>query len=426
VWSDNVCQHRFSRLGRSFEADFTGEKTTPRIEIKDKSSHLFRFIINTCRTYWKEELEGEWTGGEKAKEEYVEKYKWNLEGVRLAATEKEEQMQNLTNKLFVIGYMLHSYKSAVNTWAVWMMENRISGEYESGGGSGKSLLVKFIENVKKVEKLNGRDKKLTENKHIGDRVTEETDLMVIEDANKHFDFNFFYNMITNDMNVNPKNMKSKVIKFEKSPKIIINSNFPPRDTDGSTSRRIIYMNFSDYYHEKNEGLEYEKSVKVSDDFGYVLWDSKYKEEYWNQDLNFLVDCLEFYLKCIKEGIDKIQPPMENLTERIRRQSIGERFLDWAEEYFAKTSSNLDKLLLKKEVFRAYKDATGENCSAKTFKDKISTFCKMKAYIETFNPAKAKGYDKDGKRIIRTAGGKTQEYIYIKSVGRELNEHIEEF
>ena len=89
--------------------------------------------------------------------------------------------------------------------------------------------------------LSGRNRKLTDNPHIYDRVTEYTDMVLIDDANAYLDFDFFFDVVTGDMTVNPKNNKSYEIPFEKAPKFCITSNYTLRKVDPSTEGRMLFF-----------------------------------------------------------------------------------------------------------------------------------------------------------------------------------------
>ena len=120
---------------------------------------------------------------------------------------------------------------------------------------------------------------MTKNPHIYDRVTEYTDMVLVDDANQYLPFEFFYDTITGVMTVNPKNNKSYEIPFTKSPKFCFTSNFPLRNSDDSTEARVLYTVFSDYYHEKTEQNTYRQTRKIADDFGKNLFDD-YNDDEW--------------------------------------------------------------------------------------------------------------------------------------------------
>ena len=141
--------------------------------------------------------------------------------------------------MFAIGYLLHQYKNRARPWAVFAIDNKISPEEESHGRSGKSFCFSALNIFKKSVTLPGRNPEITKNPHIYDRVTEYTDYILVDDADRYLPFEFFYDTITGVMTVNPKNNQSYEIPFSKSPKFCFTSNFPLRNSDDSTEARVL-------------------------------------------------------------------------------------------------------------------------------------------------------------------------------------------
>jgi hypothetical protein len=420
VWESDVSKYRFKRIDPSIICTYDTEKNKYEIEIKHTQSHYFRFLINTSRIYWREELEYRRLDKENSNEiddKYATDNKFSIYGARLTDEEIEEQCMHLINKMYVIGYLLHGYKSYAKALSVWLMENKVTDESESSGGSGKSLMIKFLKNLCNIVTLPGRDKELTKRQFFMDRVTEYTDIINVEDATKYFDFNAFYSFITGDMQITKKFEGSKEIDYKTSAKLVITSNFPPHEDDGSTMRRMLLCVFSDYYHHQTSKNDYTEHRRVYDDFGYELYNDLYKEEWWNEDFNFCVDCLQFYLYTLENNLI-VQPPMAKVNERISLAQIGENFKNWADVYFANESENLDKLIPRKDVFNDYCDTTGDKKTRdNTFKKKLHIWVRTKQYIECINPKQLQN-DKEG-RIIRKEAGKTMEFYYIQSKGAQI-------
>ena len=421
AWEKAVCKHDFKRIDPAFVAHWNPGNGTYSLELKHIRSHYFRFLMNASRIYWREEFE-ERASNDPAKEKrYRDDHHWDVCGPRLTGEEQEQQQRHLANKLFCIGYLMHSYKRLAKAWGLWVMENRITDEDESGGGSGKTFMIRFLKQFKNTEMVNGRDKKLTDNNFFLDRVTENTDLLLIDDAVKYFNFNYFYSMITDNMVVNYKNARSKEIQFSQSPKLVVTSNFPPPAADGSTARRLLSCVFSDYYHQQTDDSDYNDTVRIADDFGYELYNESYREEWWNEDFNFCIDCLQFYLQSIPYNL-MLQPPMENVDKRMRIQQMGNEFIEWAEVYFSKGSENLDRLIDKaalKDIFDPKK-----KYSTKGFTQRLRAFCANTDYIESMNPPECIGYEERGRRIIRKNMGVTREYVYIRTIGTPVNNNID--
>jgi hypothetical protein len=418
VWESEVSEHRFKRLSPAFKIKYNEKFNNYDLDVKHIHSHYFRYLINTSRTYWRQELEERATGDKETDDKYFSENHFSIEGKRLNYDEVDEQMLNLTAKIFAIGYMMHRYKDMSKPWAVWVMEDKVSEDGISSGGSGKSFMIKFLSNFRKTLTLGGRNKKLTENPHIFENLNERTGLILVDDADQYIDFNFFYDKITGNIEVNEKHVKTKILSYEKSGKLVFTSNHPPRSNDGSTSRRLLYVVTSDWYHESTEDNDYNETRSIKDDFGYEICRGTYKDEYWNEDINFLVDCLQFYLSTV-HGKEKIEPPMRKVYERMNISTMGNQFRDWAEVYFSETGDNLNRELVRSDVMKHFEEETKvKTWTTQKFSKAIKAFCKNSDHIEELNPRKLCN---DRNRIIKRVDGKSQEMIYIKTHDKEITE-----
>lgn len=413
VWEHRISKHNFKRIEPAFK--ISREADMFDIEVLQTKSHFFRYLINASRTFWRTEFETNATFNKDTDEAYFTEKHFKIDGERLTPEQIHEQEQNLIAKIFAIGYMLHRYKALSKAWAVWIMEDKVSDDGQSLGGTGKSFMIKFLSNFKNIVTFGGRNKKLTENVHIFERITRDTDLMFVDDADQYLDFNFFYGSITGDLEINEKHVKSQSLSYEESPKMVITSNFAPRSNDSSTSRRLLYVVFSDWYHEANEDNDYHETRTIRDDFGYDICKQGYKEEYWNEDINFLCDCLQFYLSVSSENI-KLQPPMHKVYERMNISTMGSQFRDWAEVYFSPQGNNCDRELVKEFVIKDFINGTNvKGWSTKQFTKALLAYCKNSDYIHEINPRMLQN---SGKRIVRNISGKTTEMIYIRTIDFE--------
>ena len=129
--------------------------------------------------------------------------------------------------------------------------------------------------------------------------------------------------------MNPKNGQPYEIAFEDSPKFLITSNFTIKDDGPSTSRRLLFSSFSDYYHENNND-EYKESRNIASDFGGRNLFTGFTEAEWNAYYNFCAQCVQFFLA----HPTKVSPPKDNVTKRSLRAEMGDAFEGWADAYFA--------------------------------------------------------------------------------------------
>lgn len=421
VWAKDICRHTFRRTKPSFIAEYSNGafQFTPL----DLSSHFFRFNINSCRLHWRKELEEQCDQDETKNKAYRKDFKFSVQGARLTDEEREEQVRCLLNRIYSIGYMLHSYKDRRLARICWLLENKVIEDETSSGGSGKSFIVSMLQTLKPTVTLDGRNRHLTENQHYLDRVSEYTDILYIDDATKYFDFDSFYTLATGNMSINAKHKDSKEIDFKDSPKLMISSNFAPNRNDESTLRRILFVPISDYYHKRTDDNDYRETRQISDDFGYELYNEQYSESDWNADYNFLVDCLQFYLKMSASNI-VVEPIMSSINKRMNLAIMGTQFSEWASAYFAPDSSNVNNGVLKEVAMRDFENATNiRGWSSAKFTKAVKSYCKNNSdYIVCFNP-KELCSPSNPDRIIRNVNGCSQQYIYIQTKGEKVREFL---
>lgn len=425
VWEDNIIQHRFKKLEPMFEvteretADVLRGKCDPiyDINVLDCSAPLFGYLINTSRIHWRKELELQWGDDVKKAAEYAEQHRFCIDGDGLTADEIREQKLNLINKIFSVGYMLHRYKSPSCAWAPQAMDHKIGEDGECNGRSGKSFLFKSFETFGRMVKLSGRNPKLMDNPHVFDQVDKNTDIILVDDCARYLSMGVFYDIVTGSMTVNPKNNKSFTIPFREAPKMAFTTNYVPTDFDASTMARLLPMVFSDYYHQRTDDNDYLEDRSIRDDFNRNLQDDEYPEEDWNRDINFMLQCLQFYL-CMSERHVKILPPMENILKRKYKADMGANFEVWGETYFSLEGDNLDRLIVRREAFEDYvkfAGNAGRSYTMQHFTKQLKAFVQCCAHVHAQNPEPL--LNRQG-RISRRVDGKMEDCIYLRSVDAE--------
>ena len=417
VWEENIIDHDFSLLDPFFtihkEKDEAGQYHFS-IEIHKVGSNIMGYMINSSRIYWRKEMETRFETNEE-REAYRAAHKFDIAGEGLTDEEIQEQQQNLINKIFTMGYMLHHYKSPSRAWAPMAMDNKIGEDNECNGRSGKSFFFTILSMLMKTVKLSGRNPKLMDNPHVFDQITPYTEMLLLDDCDRYLNTGLFYDNITSDMTVNPKNNKSFTIPFEQSPKIAFTTNYVPADFDPSSEARLLYMVFSDYYHQRTEDNDYLESRSIRDDFGKDLFTKTYSPQEWNADLNCILQCVRFYLSVSGEPI-KLLPPMGNIIHRKYKADMGANFEDWANGYFSEESGRLDTFLVRDKAFTDYKIQSGSSkLTMQGFTKKLRSFVELCPWIEELNP---KDYQNGSGRIIRREenappGANPVEMIYLK-------------
>jgi hypothetical protein len=150
----------------------------------------------------------------------------------------------------------------------------------------------------------------------------------------------------------------------------------------------------------------------------------FDEMQWNKFYNFCAECIKFYLS--RE--DKVEPPMNNVKMRNLLSEMGERFKEWADGFFLKTTATnhplyLDAFFQREFAYQDYKDKAGGKITATKFKSRMGAYCEYKGWI--FNPSDVKGYRAKEKRIIQNVNGTSVEMFYIKTRIEDLQVNDEE-
>lgn len=426
IWEEDVLKHNIEPLKSPPFKITRDELNVYDIEIFDKNCPFLKYLVQTSRIHWRRELEENFNGKLTAaeQEQYLADNHCTISGSNLTAEEVEEQKQNLINKIFTIGFLLHNYKARDKGWFIWAMDSKIPDDGGSHGGSGKSILFDMAMRRMKPKNyfMNGRNPKLTDDPHKYDGLTEHDRYIYIDDAHEYVGLDVFYPDITGDMKVNPKGKQPFTIPFERSPKMAFTSNYSPRKLGPSTERRMIYCIFSDYYHNKGETDDYREPRDPKKDLGLTLF-TEFDKDQFNSFYNLMLHCLQFYL-----GVDeKLKPAMENVNKRNLLAAMG-NLHDWALVYFSQEGGLLDSFIVRDEAAKDYDRYNGKKITPQSFLTRLKAFCRYYGFV--LNPAQYR--NKQGNIIRRVeqkmyneasgswipipgAPTKTKEMIYIQTL-----------
>ena len=113
-----------------------------------------------------------------------------------------------------------------------------------------------------------------------------TSIIEFNDLSRSFRFENLFTAITDNITIEKKNKDELIIPFERSPKILLSTNYTIKGVDESTLRRQFVLEFSDYF-----------SIRYSpeDEFGHRFFDDWCENE-WCRFYLFMIGCLQYYLK----------------------------------------------------------------------------------------------------------------------------------
>jgi DNA polymerase I len=228
-----------------------------------------------------------------------------------------KQEDKFTSLKSVIGYLLHRYFSPSQTIVPCFLDETINGIDEANGGVGKSIICEALGYIRNQVSINGKAFK-PDSDFPYQRINQYTEIIFIDDLARHVSFEFCFSIISLGLEVNQKNKPAFKIPKEKTPKIVITSNFPIKSIVGnSTDRRKLEFEIPPYFNAKH---------KPVDEFGRELFSAQWKDIDFIEMFNFFFECVQFYLI---HGL--IQPPEINEGARQLISILGgmdlKEFLD---------------------------------------------------------------------------------------------------
>lgn len=155
------------------------------------------------------------------------------------ATNWVEQAEHIKK---TIGYLSHEYKDETTGYIIVLTEQ--CPDPQQGGGSGKNLFCNLLSGTTTYHSKNGGQIKFDEKffqSWNGER------LMGISDVPDNFNFSFLKEPSTGTF-ILKKLFKDEIeIPVEDGPKFIVQTNFSYEITDGGLKRRIIHIEFTDFF-----------------------------------------------------------------------------------------------------------------------------------------------------------------------------------
>ncbi len=408
VWSHKVVNKNFITQKNYFEYYKDGSGRN-RVKIEDTSCDFMAYLINGSRVHWRKEIEEPFDTVQE-QENYRKANLFTLNGEKLTEEEQITQEQHFLNKCFAFGYLIHRYKREDFAKFVYIMDDAVKeSDDDANGGTGKSLGIRGLKELLNIFTVDGKDDDISSNKHLLGGLQKEHDIINIEDGKKGGAFDFFYNKITGETNINPKGRQGYSLSFADSPKFVGTFNYGLNKNRGADLRRLFFVSFGDYYHAHTDNFNSER--KVSDDFGYSFFQD-WNDEQYNKFYNFLMQCCQLYLANVR---NEFLAPMDNIMRNNLKAQIGDNCMDWATEYFS-DESRFNTNLLKSELYFNYENKVGKKSAVGIgkFKKSVELYCKMEGYV--FNPKDlrdSQGRIMKNELVAGTQNRVKKEYFYIK-------------
>jgi hypothetical protein len=181
-----------------------------------------------------------------------------------------------------VGFLMHAYKPPSKCPAVILNDEIISENPE--GGTGKGIFATAVGHLRKSVEIDGKMFSF-DRSFLYQTVQQDTQVLVFDDVAKGFNFEKLFSVITQGITLEKKNKDAIKIPFEKSPKILISTNYALRGSGNSFDRRKFELEFKQYYR---------KDFTPREEFGHDLFTDWNSDEWCIFD-NYMISNLQKYL-----------------------------------------------------------------------------------------------------------------------------------
>lgn len=255
----------------------------------------------------------------------------------------------------VIGYLMHSYQNEAKPKSIIFNDEMISEDIPNGG-SGKGLIHRAIGHIKNIVVEDGK-KFDSKNQFAYQKVNKDTQIFLLDDVPKHFNFESLFSIVTEGMTVEKKGQDAYQIPFTESPKISITTNYTISGSGPSHERRVFEVEIANYFNENNTPEK---------EFGHLFF-SEWDKDEWGRFDNFMIRCVQYFLK---NGL--VQSDKVNLAFRKFKNEMGTEFIEFMElQNFNGTPIN--RKSFRDDFNRQYPTVSKYNTPQK-FNKKVKDYC----------------------------------------------------
>lgn len=265
--------------------------------------------------------------------------------IELISGNDDSRINSVTS---TIGYLMHSFKTSANNKAIILNDETISEN--PNGGSGKGIFWNALSKVKRVADINGKSFSFDKSFPY-QTVSADTQILVFDDVQKNFKFENLFSIITEGITLEKKNKDAIKIPVNKSPKILITTNYTIGGVGGSFERRKWELEFNGYFSHKHTPLNEFKRMLFDE------WD--YNE--WLKFYNYMLTCLQMYLI---NGLIEFDFKNLEIKKLIRETSF--EFYEWANNETIKLNERLNKSFVFNAFLEDYPDYKKFNLSQRRF------------------------------------------------------------
>lgn len=184
-----------------------------------------------------------------------------------------------------LGYLMHRYNNPSLCKAIILIDENISPDGTTNGGTGKTLLYKALSLCKEGISIEGKNLKET-SRFKNQRIKITTDIINYDDVNRKFSLLDIYSMLTAGIIIERKGRDEISLLPEESPKIMISSNYRVNGSGGSSDNRRRYeFEVANYFDDEITPLK---------TYGKLFFE-EWNDDEWNKFDCFMLNCVQKFL-----------------------------------------------------------------------------------------------------------------------------------
>lgn len=290
--------------------------------------------------------------------------------VALICNEEEDRIKALKSAL---GYLMHRHKNPSQVKAVVLTDESLTDE---NGGTGKGLLFQALGQMRFCQSADMKTRE--RNRFFFSTVQRGCSIFHMDDVQKDFDFNYLFNALAGDMEVEGKGENRKVIPFAEAPKIYMSTNFAFKDMQKDSHKRRMAI----YELHRKFNAHYQPKDEFKRNFFYD-WD----RAEWNRFYNFMLECSLTYMR---EGLLECEPKFAKQkalhAEFQDKEEILEFFQSWEKDGL------IGKQISNSELEERWEREKGLYKPAMSLKRHLNRYCELQGYkIDSPRTAKVKSF-----------------------------------
>ena len=256
----------------------------------------------------------------------------------------------------------------------------------ANGGSGKSLMLTAINYFRNLVTVDGKQFNSMKNDFVYQRVNLDTQILAFDDVKKNFDFEQLFSVVSQGITVNRKNKDEIYIPFERSPTIVITTNYVIAGAGSSHDRRRHELEFYQYFNAQHSPLK---------EYGRLLFDS-WSQDDWSKFDNYMISNVQKYLN---EGLTATTSINAD-TKRFIQSTCKDFF-----EFVREGNLELDIYHYNQARLQEFQNETNSfrDLSTQKFKKWVKEYANHKGYKYT------EGHNHSGRYFILTEGSPANEF-----------------